>query len=402
MTCSFRPYEGNEKYIFVSYAHVDGDIVYPIIERLHDAGFRIWFDEGIEWGSEWSESIAKHLRLCEVCIAFHSNASLDSMNCRQEVNYALKKRRSILSVYLEDVELSDGLDMQLSSYQSTFWFQYQDKELFFERLMEKTPILAPCREESASEISVSVEVHEEAAPAAYEVESEAETEAELEAETEAETEIEVEDINTEEEDEPEAEVNIEPETTAEEAEIEAAKEAELKAAEEAELVNRRLISQSCQPYREMSRDFQKSGEERENNGDLIGAKKWFEKCLEIRERIAGETGEAGDRRELSQIYSKLGDICKARDRIPEAKGWYEKSVEIREKLVAELNSIEAYDDLAISYFKLAVVNYSSVNLVLLKKAESMWEILVDMCPDVTRYAVNLRTVRYHISKAESK
>ncbi len=49
MTCSFRPYEGNEKYIFVSYAHVDGDIVYPIIERLHDAGFRIWFDEGIEW-----------------------------------------------------------------------------------------------------------------------------------------------------------------------------------------------------------------------------------------------------------------------------------------------------------------------------------------------------------------
>ena len=41
-------YEGNENYIFVSYAHKDSDRVIPIIEELDAAGFRIWYDSGIE------------------------------------------------------------------------------------------------------------------------------------------------------------------------------------------------------------------------------------------------------------------------------------------------------------------------------------------------------------------
>ena len=57
MRCSFTPYEGNEKYIFVSYSHSNSDKVAPILEKLNDEGFRIWYDEGIEWGTEWPESI---------------------------------------------------------------------------------------------------------------------------------------------------------------------------------------------------------------------------------------------------------------------------------------------------------------------------------------------------------
>lgn len=144
MRCSFSPYEGDQKYIFVSYSHSNGDKVAPILERLNSEGFRMWYDDGIEWGSEWPESIASHLRQCEVCMAFHSKASVLSANCRQEIHYALKMQKGILSVYLEDVELSEGMDMQLTPFQSTFPYQYANQEDFFNRLAE-TKIIQECR-----------------------------------------------------------------------------------------------------------------------------------------------------------------------------------------------------------------------------------------------------------------
>lgn len=144
MKCSFIPYEGKEKYIFISYSHSDGEIVAPILERLNDKGFRIWYDDGIEWGSEWPESVASHLYNCEICMVFHSKRSIKSSNCRQEINYALKTSKSILSVFLENVELSKGMDMQLTSYQSTFLFQYDNMDLFLKKLL-KTQMLQSCR-----------------------------------------------------------------------------------------------------------------------------------------------------------------------------------------------------------------------------------------------------------------
>ncbi|MCH5279425.1 MAG: toll/interleukin-1 receptor domain-containing protein [Christensenellaceae bacterium] len=147
MKCSFSPYEGTGKYIFVSYSHKDGEVIRPILEKLHAAGFRIWYDDGIEWGTEWPESIAMHLRNCEICMAFHSKTSSVSLNCRQEIHYALKQNRTVLSVYLEDVELSDGMDMRLSSHQSASPYQYgeEDKQLFYSRLIA-TKILQGCRD----------------------------------------------------------------------------------------------------------------------------------------------------------------------------------------------------------------------------------------------------------------
>ena len=39
-------YEGKEKYIFISYCHEDGDMVFPIVKRLQEEGYRIWLDTG--------------------------------------------------------------------------------------------------------------------------------------------------------------------------------------------------------------------------------------------------------------------------------------------------------------------------------------------------------------------
>ncbi|MDO5859411.1 hypothetical protein, partial [Methanobrevibacter sp.] len=43
----FPAYEGDEPYIFISYSHDDSDLVFPEIERFHNDGYNIWYDEGI-------------------------------------------------------------------------------------------------------------------------------------------------------------------------------------------------------------------------------------------------------------------------------------------------------------------------------------------------------------------
>ena len=55
------PYEGNEPYVFISYSHQDIERVMPILRRLNAEGFRIWYDDGIDPGTEWPESIAAQL-----------------------------------------------------------------------------------------------------------------------------------------------------------------------------------------------------------------------------------------------------------------------------------------------------------------------------------------------------
>ena len=70
----FTPYEGSKPYIFVSYAHADSKDVMRVITDMHDKGYRLWYDEGIEVGSEWPECIAEHLQGAHLMLAFISKA----------------------------------------------------------------------------------------------------------------------------------------------------------------------------------------------------------------------------------------------------------------------------------------------------------------------------------------
>lgn len=132
--CSVKPYEGTEKYVFISYAHRDSEQVFAIIERMAQDGYRIWYDEGIEPGSEWPESIAQHLNGCELCMAFLSPRYLDSRNCRQEIMFAISRKKHTLSVALEPVNMSLGMEMQLSDTQFIMKYTLGSEEEFFSKL----------------------------------------------------------------------------------------------------------------------------------------------------------------------------------------------------------------------------------------------------------------------------
>ena len=126
------PYEGKENYIFVSYSHMDTDKVMPIIRRWTEEGYRVWYDDGISPGTEWPEVIAQHLNDCELFVSFLSNSYMDSFNCRREIDFAVRKRKSFLAVFLEETELSLGVEMQISTVQSVDYYR-TTPEIFLEK-----------------------------------------------------------------------------------------------------------------------------------------------------------------------------------------------------------------------------------------------------------------------------
>ena len=124
------PYEGNEKFIFVSYSHQDMDRVLPLIDRLMKDGFRVWYDDGISPGTEWPEVIAQHINECELFVSFLSNSYMDSLNCKRELDFSIRKRKKFLAVFLEETEMPLGVEMQISTVQAVNYYK-TTPELFF-------------------------------------------------------------------------------------------------------------------------------------------------------------------------------------------------------------------------------------------------------------------------------
>jgi hypothetical protein len=91
---------------------------------LNRRGYRVWYDEGIDPGTEWPEEIANHLERCETFLLFITPDAMKSPNVRREINFALQTQKHLLSVYLKSTELSPGMNMQLSLIQAIYHYSY--------------------------------------------------------------------------------------------------------------------------------------------------------------------------------------------------------------------------------------------------------------------------------------
>lgn len=147
-----RAYEGNQPYIFVSYAHKDSKKVFQIIEQLQKRGYRIWYDEGIEPGTEWPENIAQHLMKSDTFIAFITENSMNSANCRREINFALSKEKPFLTIILEKTEIPAGMELQISAQQSILKYNFSDENRFYDKI-ESCSFLEDCK----GEVEIDVE-----------------------------------------------------------------------------------------------------------------------------------------------------------------------------------------------------------------------------------------------------
>ena len=119
----FEAYSGDMPFIFVSYAHKDSERVFAEITRLHESGYKIWYDEGIEASSEWPEEIANAVIGCAVFLVFISPNSTASVNCRNEINLALNENKPFLAIHLDESELPPGLRLRMGDLQAILQYK---------------------------------------------------------------------------------------------------------------------------------------------------------------------------------------------------------------------------------------------------------------------------------------
>ena len=143
-------YNNNEKFIFISYAHKDAQKVSPYLDTLKNNGFCIWYDAGIEAGTEWPEYIEEHLKKSAAVVVFMTPNAVESRNCRNEINFALDLGKDILVVYLEETELLKGMRLQLNSTQSLFRKNHTSDESFVKELINAR-MLQCCRSGEVSD-----------------------------------------------------------------------------------------------------------------------------------------------------------------------------------------------------------------------------------------------------------
>ena len=133
---NIQPYRGNEPYAFISYAHRNKTEVLTIIGRMQAEGCRIWYDEGIDPGTEWAEHIAQQLTGRDYFIAFLSPEYLESTNCLDELSFARDRKKECLLVYLSNVTMPDGVHMRANRLQAVRKYACRQEESFYRQLFQ--------------------------------------------------------------------------------------------------------------------------------------------------------------------------------------------------------------------------------------------------------------------------
>ncbi|MFX0023638.1 MAG: toll/interleukin-1 receptor domain-containing protein [Candidatus Hermodarchaeota archaeon] len=131
----FSAYMGNESFIFVSYTHKDKADVYPILQKLHHKGFKIWYDEGIPLSTDWCNTIAEKLMQSSLFLSFISPYVMESDNTQDEIHLAMNEKKPYLAIYLKDTELNPGLKMRIRRVQGILKHEMEEDQ-FYNKLID--------------------------------------------------------------------------------------------------------------------------------------------------------------------------------------------------------------------------------------------------------------------------
>src|ERR1035437_957807 len=106
--------------IFISYSRKDSAQAEQLAEQLTSAGLSCWIDKsGIEAATSWSGEITQAINDCRVFVVLLSSFSIASSNVSKEVSLASERKRKILPLEVEQVELPNDLAYHLAGIQRT-------------------------------------------------------------------------------------------------------------------------------------------------------------------------------------------------------------------------------------------------------------------------------------------
>ncbi len=135
--------------VFVSYSRNDKDKVHALIEKMRQRGITVWVDQGgIDGAAMWTEEIVEAIEGCKVLMLMITQSSVSSHNVVKEVALSSERKKHILPVYLEQVELPKALKYPLAGIQHIEHFV--DDQPHFEALIRSLSKLGVTLAQAAS------------------------------------------------------------------------------------------------------------------------------------------------------------------------------------------------------------------------------------------------------------
>ena len=133
-------------YAFICYNHHDYEsVVKPIIDDLRRDDYQVWFYQQdvreTDGKTRISEEIADRISNCAVFISFHSETSVQSQWCIDEIYRAYRKKKPILRVAIHDVPLNPGHDLHIGEL---YYIRHETHEKTLSWL-EKAPPMSRCK-----------------------------------------------------------------------------------------------------------------------------------------------------------------------------------------------------------------------------------------------------------------
>jgi hypothetical protein len=93
-----------EKFVFISYAHNHRNYASKLYKHLQEEGIGSWFDDLIEFGSEWEKVLDEKLQEAQAVIFIITPDSVSSPTIKAELEKAKAQNKIIYPFLLEDVE----------------------------------------------------------------------------------------------------------------------------------------------------------------------------------------------------------------------------------------------------------------------------------------------------------
>ena len=97
--------------VFISYSREDANFAWDVALTLRELGIDVWIDQlDIAPGEHWDRAIHAALKNCTHMLVVHSAASFTSNNVWDEWSYFLNRRKPVIPLLIESVELPFRLE----------------------------------------------------------------------------------------------------------------------------------------------------------------------------------------------------------------------------------------------------------------------------------------------------
>lgn len=135
------------KYAFISYTHIDSEIVDAIVAELTRRGYRVWYDRRLNGGTYFWDEIILRIKNCTVFIGMWSEAASKNDNVRNEWEMAQNCGKDIIPIILDDSEFDRELELKMIRIHHIRRSKFRSFDGFMENI-SSIPLLKSCREEN--------------------------------------------------------------------------------------------------------------------------------------------------------------------------------------------------------------------------------------------------------------